>query len=428
MGVNTSDTYVFLKDKSKWPEHSGSRWTKQELISAIKSKLASLIPGQALEISQPIQLRFNEILEGVRADVSMKIFGEDMDKLAETGRQAAEIIKTVPGAGDVEEEIKGKSPVLRIDPKPDALKRLGIAKDNVLTTVESAIGGTSVGSLFEGIMRFPIVVRLSEKDRGNLASISQIPVGAGENLTVPLKELAKIQIDKTYNEIKRDSAKERVAVLINLRGSDTSNFVEQAKAAIEKKLTLPTGYYVEWGGSFKNLESAKQRLMIVVPLALLLVFMMTFMAFRSVTQAAIIFTCVPMSLIGGVLGLMLNGLNFSISAAVGFIALSGVSVLNGIVLVSYFDKLKLDGMSGDALILKGAKMRLRAVIMASLAAAIGFIPMMLSTGSGAEVQRPLASVVVGGLVSATLLTLIVLPILYRIFEHKMKVFKSSMSH
>lgn len=420
MGVNLSDTYILLKPKDSWPKQK----TKAELVEEIKKQLVANLPGQSLIFSQPIQLRFNELLEGVRADVALKVFGEDMDKISEIAAEVAEIVKTIPGAGDAEEEIKGKSPVLRINPKINELKKLGIPKENLLETVETAIGGKEAGSLYQGVMRFPIIVRMSEHDRSNIASVRQVPVGAGENFTVPLSDVADVGIKQTFNDIKRESSKKRAAVLINVRGRDTASFVKEAKAKVAEKLKLPSGYYIEWGGSFKNLEHAKERLMIVVPMALILVFIMIYMAFGSIIQTLIIFGCIPMALTGGVLGLMFNGLDFSISAAVGFIALSGIAVLNGVVLVSYFNTLKSKGLSGDKLIIEGTLMRLRPVAMTAVTDAFGFLPMMLSTGSGAEVQRPLAAVVVGGISFATLLTLIVLPIVYRVLESKMTTFNS----
>jgi cobalt-zinc-cadmium resistance protein CzcA len=420
MGVNLSDTYILLKPTGSWPKEK----SKSQLVAEIKKKLEADLPGQSLIFSQPIQLRFNELLEGVRADVALKVFGEDMDKLSEIAAEAAEIVKTIPGAGDAEEEIKGKSPVLRIEPKMNELKKLGISKENLLGTVETAIGGKEAGSLYEGVMRYPIIVRLGEQDRSNIASIKEVPVGAGENFTVSLNNVADIGIQETFSDIKRESSKKRAAVLINVRGRDTASFIEEAKLKVAENIKLPSGYYIEWGGSFKNLEKAKERLTIVVPLALILVFIMIYMAFGSIIQTLIIFGCIPMALAGGVLGLMVNGLDFSISAAVGFIALSGIAVLNGVVLVSYFNTLKSKGLSGDKLIIEGTMMRLRPVAMTAVTDAFGFLPMMLSTGSGAEVQRPLASVVVGGISSATLLTLIVLPVVYRMLEKHMKTFNS----
>lgn len=420
MGVNLSDTYILLHPKDQWRKGM----TKASLIAEIKAKLELNLPGQSLIFSQPIQLRFNELLEGVRADVSLKIFGEDMDAISEVAAEAAEIIGKLPGAGDTEQEIKGKSPLLKIEPKMAELQKLGLPKENILATVETAIGGTEAGSLYEGVMRFPIIVRLNEVDRSSVGSIEQIPVGAGENFTVPMQEVAEINIQETYNEIRREASKKRAAVLINVRGRDTAGFVTEAKAEVSKKLNVPDGSFIEWGGSFKNLEKAKERLSIVVPAALLLVFIMIYMAFGSILQTLIIFGCIPMALVGGVLALMLNGLNFSISAAIGFIALSGIAVLNGVVLVSYFNNLKQRGYEGDELIKEGTMMRLRPVLMTAAGAAFGFLPMMLSGGSGAEVQRPLATVVVGGIISATLLTLVVLPIVYRVLMDKMRVFST----
>lgn len=420
MGVNLSDTYILLHPKEQWRKGM----TKADLIAEIKAKLELSLPGQSLIFSQPIQLRFNELLEGVRADVSLKVFGEDMGVISEVAAEAAEIIQRIPGAGDTEQETKGKSPLLKIEPKVAQLQKLGLPKENVLATVETAIGGTEAGSLYEGIMRFPIIVRMNERDRSSVGSIKEIPVGAGESFTIPMQQVADIGIQETFNEIKREASKKRAAVLINVRGRDTASFVKEAKVEVDRKLKVPEGSFIEWGGSFKNLEKAKERLAVVVPAALLLVFIMIYMAFGSILQTLIILGCIPMSFVGGVLALLLNDLNFSISAAIGFIALSGIAVLNGVVLVSYFNNLKQQGYEGDELIKQGTMMRLRPVLMTAAGAAFGFLPMMLSIGSGAEVQRPLATVVVGGIISATLLTLVVLPVVYRVLMGKMKVFNS----
>ncbi len=428
MGPNISDTYLMLKDKSKWPEVTGSQRTKSELIEVVKARLEALIPGQALIFSQPIQLRFNELLEGVRSDVALKIYGEDVEIISEAATKAAAIIKTVPGAGDAEEESKGKSPVMRIVPKDFELAKLGTQKEKVLSTVETALGGKEAGSLYEGVRRFPIIVRLNEEDRADIDAVKEVPVGIVEDFTLPLKEVVDIKFEETFSDIRRESAKKRAAVLVNVRGRDVESFIEEARIKIEKEVKLPPGYYMEWGGSFKNLERARERLEILVPLALVLVLLMIYLAFGSILQTAMIAVCIPMALVGGVLGLVLNGLDFSISAAVGFIALSGIAVLNGVVLVSYFNKLKLEGLTGTELIKKGTAMRLRPVLMTAAGAAFGFLPMMVSTGMGAEVQRPLAAVVVGGIISATLLTLIVVPIAYRMLEHRMTIKANGMSH
>lgn len=428
MGPNISDTYVMLNSTDKWPEIEGSKRSKAELVEALKAKLEALIPGQSLIFSQPIQLRFNELLEGVRSDVGLKIYGEDLEIISDAAAKAASIIQKVPGAGDVEMESKGKSPVMRIIPKSAELRKLGTQKESIFSTIETALGGTNAGSLYEGVRQFPIIVRLNEEDRGDIEAVGQVPVGIVEDFTLPLKEVADIKFEETTTDLRRESAKKRAAVLINVRGRDTSSFIEEAKQRIDSELKLPPGYYMEWGGSFKNLEQARDRLMILVPIALGLVLLMIFLAFRSILQTAMIAVCIPMALVGGVVGLIANGLDFSISAAVGFIALSGIAVLNGVVLVSYFNKLKLDGESGDQLIKHGTMMRLRPVLMTAMGAAFGFLPMMISTGSGAEVQRPLAAVVVGGIISSTLLTLVVVPVVYRLLEKRMKVRANGMSH
>ena len=428
MGVNISDTYLLLKGKDLWPKVDGKIRNKESLISSIKKTLEESLPGQSLIFSQPVQLRFNELLEGVRADVSFKVFGEDLDVLSKIATEAAEIIEKIDGAGDSEAEIKGKSPVLRVTPSNDKLSRLGISKENVLTTVETAIGGTDAGFMYQGVMRFPIIVRLNENDRSDIGTIKNVPVGVSESLNVPINQVADVKIAETFSDIRREASQKRVAVLVNVRGRDTQSFVDEAKSKVEAQLDIPAGYYVEWGGSFKNLEKAKERLTFLVPLALCLVLFMIYMAFGSILQTLVVASCIPMALVGGVLGLMLNGLEFSISAAVGFIALSGIAVLNGVVLVSYFNQLKLSGESGDELIKKGTLLRLRPVMMTALTDIFGFVPMMLATGAGASVQRPLASVVVGGIISATILTLIVLPIVYRALENKMKINGSSLAH
>jgi cobalt-zinc-cadmium resistance protein CzcA len=301
-----------------------------------------------------------------------------------------------------------------------ALNHFGIPKEEVLSTVETAIGGTKAGQLYKGVVRFPIIVRLSSEERSDLNSIRQIPVGAAENLTIPLQDVASIQFEETYGDIRRETSQKRTAVMINIRGRDTESFVKDAQMAVEKNLSLPPGYYVEWGGNFKNLETAKQRLFILVPIALILVFIMIYTAFKSTLQTVLVFASLPMALLGGILGLYVNGLDFSISAAVGFIALSGIAVLNGVVLVSYFNQLKSEGHRGVNLVKAGAMMRLRPVLMTALTDALGFLPMMLSQGMGAEVQRPLASVVVGGILTSSFLTLIFLPIAYLVLEKYMR--------
>lgn len=317
-------------------------------------------------------------------------------------------------------ELKGTSPLLQVTPKESTLKGLGIPSLEVLDTVGIAVGGREAGYLYDGIKRYPIIVRLSGEERGNLDAIRKLPVGIGPSTNLPLKDVAKIEFTDAYSSISREESKRRAAVLINLRGRDTSSFVEEAQRAVAEKIKFPVGYYADWGGNFKNLQEATVRLSILTPIALLLILMMIYAAFQSVTETFLIFSCVPLALVGGVLGLILNGLPFSISAGVGFIALSGIAVLNGVVLVNYFNQLKKENVSGEEVVVRGALLRLRPVLMTALVDIFGFLPMMLSHGLGAEVQKPLASVVVGGIVSSTLLTLLVLPALYLMLERFQK--------
>jgi cobalt-zinc-cadmium resistance protein CzcA len=426
MGVNISDTYIMLKGRSLWalnPE--GGKYDYQKLSSAIIKKLEAELPGQNYLASQPIQMRFNELLEGTRADVAIKVFGPDLKTNMDIANQIKEVVELVKGAGDVELDLAGTSPVLQITPKSEVTTNSGVSSVDILNSVSIALAGQEAGFIYEDVKKFPIVVRLSEVDRSNLENIRNLPIGIADNITVPLSRVATMKFTETYGSINRENASRRSAVLVNLRGRDTESFVNEAQATVEKKISLPAGYYVEWGGNFKNLQEAKKRLMILTPVSMVAVLLMIYFAFGSVGQTFLIFTCVPLALVGGVLSLFISGLPFSISAGVGFIALSGIAVLNGVVLVNYFNQLKLDGMTGIQLIKTGTLIRLRPVLMTALVAIFGFIPMVISSGVGAEVQRPLAVVVIGGIISSTLLTLIVLPILYLIFENK---FKGKVAH
>ncbi len=425
MGVNISDTYIMLKSRDKWPKKENGKHTYESLVNALVARLDKELPGQNYLASQPIQMRFNELLEGTRADVSVKVFGPDLQKNMDIAKQIQAIASTVPGAGDVEVDLAGTSPVLRIEPTGEDLNKIGASTSDVLDAVSLALGGQEAGYIYDGSRKFPIIVRLSEEERSDLATIKALPVGIGVNATVPLSKLAKAEFAETFGSINREDSNRRSAVLINLRGRDTESFVNEAKLAVEKTVKLPQGYYVQWGGNFKNLQEARARLLVLTPVALIIVLLMIYAAFGSAGQTALIFLCVPFALVGGVVSLVLNGLPFSISAGVGFIALSGIAVLNGVVLVNYFNQLKLEGKTGKDLVITGTLIRLRPVLMTALVAIFGFLPMMLSTSVGAEVQRPLASVVIGGIVSSTLLTLIVLPILYSIFENK---FQGKVAH
>lgn len=420
MGVNVSDSYIMLKDRSDWPKVDGHKRSFEQLMSAIVAKLEKELPGQTYLASQPIQMRFNELLEGTRADVAVKIFGPDLDKLVEYSKKTQEVIQKIKGAGDVEVDLAGTSPVLKIEPVDQKLTAYNASVSDVLSTIAIALGGQEAGFLYDYEKKYPIIVRLQDDLRSDIDAIKALPVGIGSNTTVPLSQLAQIGFKETYSSVNRENSNRRTAVLINLRGRDTQSFVLEAQAAVEKAVKLPDGYYFEWGGNFKNLEQARSRLLILAPVALILVLMMIYAAFGSIPQTLLIFGCIPMALVGGVIGLILNGLPFSISAGIGFIALSGIAVLNGVVLVNFFNQLKSEGQSGKNVVLSGTLIRLRPVLMTALVAVFGFIPMMLSTGVGAEVQRPLASVVIGGIISSTILTLFVLPIVYARFEKHMR--------
>ncbi|MBS1960190.1 MAG: efflux RND transporter permease subunit [Bdellovibrionales bacterium] len=418
MGVNVADCYIMLKARSEWPggKFFGKK-TYEELTADIVDRLERELPGMRFLASQPIQMRFNELLEGTRADVTVKVFGPDLNKLVEIGKEMQEVISEVKGAGDVELDIAGQSPVLKIEPKTEVLNRYGIQKGEVLEAVTIALGGEEVGHLYEKDRRYPIVVRLDESLRSDLDAIRSLPVGVTGSSTAPLTDLADVSFKETFSVINREESNRRTAVMINLRGRDTESFVEEAQKIVSSKVKVPEGYYVQWGGNFKNLQEAKDRLVILTPIALLLVLAMIYIAFGSLAQTALIFVCVPLALVGGVMGLMIFRLPFSISAGVGFIALSGIAVLNGVVLVNYFNQLRATkGMSGLALIEEGALIRLRPVLMTALVDIFGFLPMVLSTGIGAEVQRPLAAVVIGGVISSTMLTLLVVPAMYAKFE------------
>lgn len=416
MGPNVSDSYLMLKPRNEWPKIKGKRRTKEELVNAIVAELESTTPGQRILVSQPIQLRFNELTEGTRADVSLKIFGEDQVKITDLAEQAVSVIQGVPGAGDVELEAKGTVTILDVIPQKAKLKAMGVSSREVLETIEVGLGGRVVGTFYDGLRKFPIVVRASDEVRSDIEAIKNLPVGVAGEATLPLKDVANLKFVEAYSSLSREQTKRRIAVLINPRGRDTESFVEEAQKKVTEQVKLPPGYYMEWGGNFKNLNEAKIRLAVLAPIALLLVILMIYAAFRNIVETALIFLCVPFALVGGVLALMISGIPFSVSAGVGFIALSGIAVLNGVVLVNYFNELRERGQTGRELVMNGASLRLRPVLMTALVDVFGFLPMMLSTGMGAEVQRPLATVVIGGILSSVILTLIVLPALYTSLE------------
>lgn len=418
MGPNISDSYLMLKPKSEWPLVNGSKRTKEEIIKEIVSNLDELVPGQRILVSQPIQLRFNELLEGTRADVSLKVFGDDINLATETAEKIETVLKTIPGAGDVEVEIKGKQSVLEVVPDKKSLEAYGISQAELLETVGVGLGGLEIGKFYEGQRKFDIVIRLDDKQREDLAEIAKLPVTIAGNKTVPLDNIADLKFKDSFSSYSREHTKRRVAVLINPRGRSTEDFVELAKEKIQKEVKLPPGIYLEWGGNFKNLKEAKERLFILGPLTLFLILFMIHSTFGKLWQTALVAFTVPLAIVGGLISLTISGEPFTLSAGVGFIALCGICVLNGVVLVNFFNDLQEQGIRGKEAIVKGAGLRLRPVLMTALTDVLGFIPMALSHSTGAEVQKPVAIVIIGGVLASTILTLIVLPTLYFLIESK----------
>jgi heavy metal efflux system protein len=411
MPPSVADTFIMLKDRKDWPN---PRKPRDELLAEMQAAVAQ-IPGNNYEFTQPIQMRFNELLSGVRADVAIKVFGDDLDQLLEVGNAVEGVISGVEGAEDVSVEQVTGLPVLQIRPDRAALSRLGISMDDVQQVVSASIGGVVAGQVFEGDRRFDVVVRLPETLREDTDAIGRlrIPVpGSGGTAFVPLDEIATIAVETGPNQISREDGKRRVVVTANVRGRDLGSFVSEVQEKVGAEVEVPAGYWISYGGTFEQLISAAKRLQLVVPVVLLLIFGLLFALFRSWKDSAIVFSGVPLALTGGVAALMMRDLPLSISAGVGFIALSGVAVLNGVVMVSFIRGLIEEGKPIPEAIREGALTRLRPVLMTALVASLGFVPMALNVGTGAEVQRPLATVVIGGIVSSTLLTLLVLPALY----------------
>jgi len=407
MGVELSDVIIMLNPVSEWSAVS----TKEELIGAIQETLHEEVPGQRFSFSQPIEMRMNELISGVRSDVAVSIYGEDLQALKTAGDDLVKILREVPGAADVKAEQSAGLPVLRIKINRDAIARYGIDASDVLDAV-TTMGGRHVGEVFEGQRRFALQVRYREDARSSVEAIRQIPIAAPGGALIPLGQLADLSVEEGPAQISRDRIQRRLTVEANVRGRDLSGFVSEAKARIEEAAVLPAGYFLEWGGQFKNLQEATERLIVAVPVALLLIFFLLYMTYGSAMPALIVYLNVPFAATGGIFALLLRGMPFSISAGVGFIALFGIAVLNGVVLISYILQLQHDGTPLHDAVKRGALTRLRPVLMTAAVAAFGFLPMALATSAGAEVQRPLATVVIGGLVTSTLLTLLVLPTVY----------------
>ncbi|MBC8979034.1 CusA/CzcA family heavy metal efflux RND transporter [Pseudomonas lurida] len=414
MPPNISDSYVMLKPKDQWPDPGKSRET---LIADIQ-RASAIVPGSAYELSQPIQLRFNELISGVRSDVAVKVFGDDMAVLNKSAGEIAETLQKLSGASEVKVEQTSGLPVLTINIDRDKAARFGLNVGDVQDTIAVAVGGRQAGTLYEGDRRFDMVVRLSDALRTDIDGLSRllIPVpgnASGQLGFIALSQVASLDLVLGPNQISRENGKRLVIVSANVRGRDIGSFVEDAEAALIAQVKVPAGYWTTWGGQFEQLKEASDRLRIVVPVALLLVFGLLFMMFNNLKDGLLVFTGIPFALTGGIMALWLRDIPLSISAGVGFIALSGVAVLNGLVMIAFIRNLREEGRSLSVAIHEGALTRLRPVLMTALVASLGFIPMALATGTGAEVQRPLATVVIGGIISSTLLTLLVLPALYQ---------------
>jgi len=409
---SVADNFIILKPRDEWPDPNKS---KAQFVAELET-LVTPIPGNRYEFLQPIQMRFNELISGVRAEVAVKVFGDDFDQLIALGNQIEKAISNVPGAADVAVEQTTGLPVMTIEPKRESMARYGLSIIQLQDLLTTALGGTVANQLYEGDRRSDIVVRLAEHLRTDIDALSDLPIMLANDLYVPLKEVANLRLVMGYSQVYRENGKRRIVVAANVRGRDLGSFVQNVQQAIKQNVEVPSGYWVEYGGTYQKLQSATQRLSIVVPITLALVIGLLIMALGSVKDAAIIFSGVPLALTGGIVALLLRDIPFSISAAVGFIALSGIAVLNGLVMVSFIRDLRIHGKMLHEAIIEGALTRLRPVLMTALVAALGFIPMALNTGIGSEVQRPLATVVIGGIISSTLLTLVVLPALYRLMH------------
>jgi len=426
MPPNVSDTFVMLKPADQWPDPGKP---KAALVRELEAALGAL-PGQGYEFTQPIQMRFNELIAGVRGDLAVKVYGDDFTAMEKSAREVLQVLQGVRGAADVRMEQTRGLPVLSVTIDRAAIARLGLNVADVQDVISLAVGGRSAGLVFEGDRRFDLIVRLPEELRASIDALEALPValprhpietpgGDGEEVNrpfVPLGSVARLAVSEGPNQISRENGKRRIVVQANVRGRDLGSFVEEVQERVLREVKPIPGQWLDWGGQFENLVAARERLTFVVPLCLFLIFLLLQATFHSAKHAALVFTGVPLALSGGIVALWLRGIPFSISAAVGFIALSGVAVFNGLVMVTFINQLRKEGASLDEAIHRGALTRLRPVLMTALVASLGFVPMALATGTGAEVQRPLATVVIGGLVTSTLLTLVVLPALYRIFE------------
>jgi cobalt-zinc-cadmium resistance protein CzcA len=420
MGVNVADTYIMFSPLDKWRQVDGKPIGKEALANLMTEELGKHLPGEGHLFSQPIEMRFNEILEGTRADIAVKVFGEDFAVIEKIASEAREILEGVRGASDVEFDALGKSPLLEIVPNREAMGKYNLHAAELNRVVNTALAGQEVGKLIEGNRRFDIVVRLSEDLREKIDDLKRLPVRVDDGGLLTLGLVADFKVVEQVASIAREYSQRRAAIMVNLRGRDVEGFVLEAQKKIAEQIKLPDGYTIEFGGQFKNLQEARRRLMFVVPAALALIFVLIFMALQSLRQSLLVFLAVPLAVTGGVFALWARDLPFSISAGVGFIALSGIAVLNGLMIITFFNQLRERGADVRTAVWDGSLLRLRPKLMTALVASLGFVPMAIASGAGAEVQRPLATVVIGGILSSTFLTLVLLPTLYEWLERQKK--------
>ncbi|MBL9171332.1 MAG: efflux RND transporter permease subunit [Verrucomicrobiales bacterium] len=420
MGPNLCDTYVEFKPRREWREIAGETATKEQLIDLMRRELAVHAPGQTYLFTQPILMRFNEMMAGVRADIAVKVFGDDFKELERLSTEIRDLLRKIPGAGDVEFDAFGRSPLLEIKPDRDALRRYNLQAGDLNQAIATALAGEEVGTVIEGNRRFPIVVRLAEDARRSVDTMKRLPVRTDVGGLLTLGQVATFQMTEQVGAVTRESGQRRSAILVNLRGRDTEGFVKEAMSRIKTEVKFPSGYYYEFGGQYENLQKARARLAIIVPMALVFIFLLIFTSLGGLRHTLMVCTGIPLAMAGGVFALWLRDMPFTISAGVGFIALTGVAVLDDLMMCSYFHVLREQGRDIATSVREGAMTRLRPVLMTALVASFGFVPMAISTGAGAEVQRPLATVVLGGIITSTFLTLVLLPVLYEWLEGKKK--------
>ena len=416
MGVEVSDVIVTLKPHEEW----STTKSKDELVEKMRAALAEL-PGVASSFSQPIALRVDELVSGVKSAIGIKIFGDDLDVLKQKGDAVARVLAKVPGAADVDVEKVSGLAYLQVEIDRDKIARYGINVADVQNVIETAIGGKEASKVYEGLKVFGLAVRFPESARNDIEPIREILIPAPSGALIPLGQLAKVYVTEGPAQISREMGQRRIVIECNVVDRDIGGFVAEAQRKIDAAVKLPPGYIMTWGGQFENQQRAMKRFAVVVPITIAAIFLLLFSSFNSVKQAFLIILNIPFAMIGGIVALLIGEFNLSVSASVGFIALFGVAVLNGVVMVSYFNELRREGMAVDLAVIHGAVLRLRPVLITASVAALGLIPMLFATGPGSEIQKPLAAVVIGGLVSSTLLTLFILPTLYRVFERKSKV-------